>query len=140
MRLRRTFASLATLAVLAVTPCRGDDTKPLLREDPRMVTGAAIYRDTCRACHGAAGQGVKDLIPRLAGSEVLRGDAIGPIALVLQGGKAGATTANPTAPAMPSLGWRLNDRQVADVLTYARNSWGNAAPPVDPAAVKALRP
>jgi mono/diheme cytochrome c family protein len=36
----------------------------------------------------------------------------------------------PTAPAMPAFGWRVDDSQAAAVLTYIRNSWGNAAPPV----------
>jgi len=37
------------------------------------------------------------------------------------------------------LGWRLNDEQVASVLTYTRNAWGNAAMPVAEAAVKSQR-
>jgi mono/diheme cytochrome c family protein len=38
-----------------------------------------------------------------------------------------ATKAAPTEPAMPSFAWKLNDRQLADLLTYVRNSWGNRA-------------
>lgn len=38
-----------------------------------------------------------------------------------------ATEKEPTAPGMPSYGWQLNDSQVVAVLTYIRNSWGNAA-------------
>jgi mono/diheme cytochrome c family protein len=45
----------------------------------------------------------------------------------------------PTSPAMPSLGYRLTDGQVAAVVTYIRNSWGNAATAVDADTVKALR-
>jgi mono/diheme cytochrome c family protein len=40
---------------------------------------------------------------------------------------------------MPSLGYRLGDEQVAAVVTYVRNSWGNAASPVSAEMVKALR-
>jgi mono/diheme cytochrome c family protein len=47
--------------------------------------------------------------------------------VVLQGTRAVATSARPTAPAMPAFDWRLDDAQVASVLTYIRNSWGNAA-------------
>jgi len=47
--------------------------------------------------------------------------------VVLQGTRAVATSTRPTAPAMPAFDWRLNDAQVASVLTYIRNSWGNAA-------------
>ncbi len=40
---------------------------------------------------------------------------------------------------MPALGWRLDDEQIAAVLTYIRNAWGNAAPPVAASAVTAVR-
>jgi mono/diheme cytochrome c family protein len=40
---------------------------------------------------------------------------------------------------MPSLGYRLNDSQVAAVVTYIRNAWGNAAPRVDADTVRTLR-
>lgn len=53
--------------------------------------------------------------------------------------RSAATDAEPTAPAMPPFGWRLNDTQVADVLTCVRNSWGNAAPAVAPTTVRSLR-
>ena len=46
---------------------------------------------------------------------------------------------DPGAPAMPSLGYRLGDDQVAAVVTYVRNSWGNAASPVTAEMVRALR-
>ncbi|RUZ76213.1 cytochrome c, partial [Mesorhizobium sp. M7A.F.Ca.CA.001.14.1.1] len=42
-------------------------------------------------------------------------------------------------PAMPSLAWRLKDQEVADVLTYVRASWGNAAPAVSSDDVAAVR-
>jgi mono/diheme cytochrome c family protein len=40
---------------------------------------------------------------------------------------------------MPSFGWRLSDAQVASVLTYVRNSWGNSASPVSSGQVTKLR-
>jgi mono/diheme cytochrome c family protein len=45
----------------------------------------------------------------------------------------------PTSPAMPSFGYRLDDGEVAAVVSYIRNSWGNAASAVDADAVKSLR-
>jgi mono/diheme cytochrome c family protein len=45
----------------------------------------------------------------------------------------------PTAPAMPAFDWRLGDAQAAAVLTYIRNSWGNAAAPVSPGNVASQR-
>jgi mono/diheme cytochrome c family protein len=44
-----------------------------------------------------------------------------------------------TMPAMLSLAWRLDDQQVADVLTYIRNSWGNAAAAVEPGTVTSFQ-
>jgi mono/diheme cytochrome c family protein len=61
------------------------------------------------------------------------------IRVVLIGSRAGATAAAPTAPAMPAFGWHLGDQEIADVLTYVRNAWGNAAQPVQPADVAKLR-
>jgi mono/diheme cytochrome c family protein len=59
--------------------------------------------------------------------------------VVLAGSKAVATPAAPTGPGMPSFAWKLNDAQVADVLTYIRNHWGNTAPAVSAGAVKKIR-
>ena len=58
---------------------------------------------------------------------------------ILTGVRGAGTDAMPTSPAMPSFGYRLDDSQVAAVVTYIRNSWGNAAPAVDAEAVKTLR-
>ncbi len=61
------------------------------------------------------------------------------VRVVLQGTRAVSTLARPTAPAMPAFDWRLTDAQVAAVLTYIRNSWGNAAAPVAASAVATQR-
>ena len=59
--------------------------------------------------------------------------------MVIEGAQGAAIEQAPTAPAMPSFGWRLSDAQVAAVLTYIRNSWGDAAPAVTEAAAKRVR-
>jgi mono/diheme cytochrome c family protein len=61
------------------------------------------------------------------------------IRVVVAGSRAGATDAAPTAPAMPAFGWNLSDDNVANVLTYVRNTWGNAAPAVSSSDVKDVR-
>ena len=105
-----------------------------------MVAGKAIFRDTCSACHGMDGKGVPNLFPSLAKSPSVRPeDPTGAIRVVLRGARSIATEKEPTAPAMPSFGWELKDDQVAAVLTYIRNSWGGAAPPVPPDAVGKAR-
>ena len=61
------------------------------------------------------------------------------VRVVLRGALSVATKKAPTGPEMPAFGWILNDDQVADVLTYIRNSWGNSASPVDAATIKKAR-
>ncbi|MFC0407715.1 c-type cytochrome [Roseomonas elaeocarpi] len=113
---------------------------PVAATDPRMVAGAAIFKDRCSACHGDNGQGASYLFPRLADSGVVQADDPATlIHLVLAGSRAAATDRLPTAPAMPPFHWRFTDEQVASVLTYIRNSWGNAAPAVPPGDVGKLR-
>jgi mono/diheme cytochrome c family protein len=112
----------------------------LLSSDPRMKVGEAVFVDTCAACHKRSGEGVAHLFPRLAGNVIAtQDDPATLIRIILTGGRGAATDATPTAPAMPSLGYRLGDDQVAAVVTYVRNSWGNAASPVTAEMVKGLR-
>ncbi len=108
--------------------------------DARMKTGGAVYTDSCMACHGGDGKGQTFLFPTLAGSGVVQADDPATlIRLVLDGSRAVATGSRPTGPAMPPLGWRLTDEQVAAVVTYIRNSWSNAAPPVSADDVARMR-
>jgi mono/diheme cytochrome c family protein len=114
--------------------------QPLPASDSQMRVGEAIFIDTCSACHAGNGAGVERLFPRLAGNAVVRqDDASSLIHIILTGGRGTGTDARPTSPAMPSLGYRLNDSQVAAVVTYVRNSWGNAASRVDADTVRTLR-
>jgi mono/diheme cytochrome c family protein len=113
---------------------------PLAASDQRMQAGEAIFVDTCSACHTRNGAGIEHIFPRLAGNVIAtQDDPASLIRIIITGGQAAATDARPTAPAMPSLGYRLSDDQVAAVVTYVRNSWGNAASPVSGDTVKALR-
>lgn len=59
--------------------------------------------------------------------------------MVLAGAQAVTTKAAPTEPSMPSFAWKLNDRQVADLLTYVRNDWGNRAAAVSGEDVAKVR-
>jgi len=112
----------------------------LSAEDRRMVAGKAIYENRCAPCHDSVGAGISNLFPRLANAPLVQStDPTSLIRVVLIGSRAGATAAAPTAPAMPAFGWNLSDQEIADVLTYVRNAWGNAAQPVQPADVTKLR-
>jgi mono/diheme cytochrome c family protein len=118
----------------------GSAVTALAAADPRMVAGKAIYEDRCAACHIYSGAGVPTLFPRLASAPLVQSiDPTSLIRVVLIGSRAVATSAAPTAPAMPAFGWNLNDTEIADVLTYVRNTWGNAASAVQPEDVSKLR-
>jgi mono/diheme cytochrome c family protein len=93
-----------------------------------MQMGQAVYADHCAACHQNTGTGISHLFPALKGSPSAQSaDLASLIRVVLQGAQSLATKDAPTGPSMPALGWKLSDEQIAAVLTYIRNSWGNAA-------------
>jgi mono/diheme cytochrome c family protein len=105
--------------------------KPLAATTAVMRAGAAIYKDNCAACHKDAGTGETHLIGSLVGSSLVLSDDPTTLArIVLEGARALGTATRPTAPAMPAFNWRLNDNNISAVLTYIRNSWGNAALPI----------
>ncbi|CAN5252388.1 cytochrome c [soil metagenome] len=105
-----------------------------------MNAGAAIYFDTCTACHKESGTGIKQIFPPLVGhSGLQQADATSTVRVVLEGARTTPTTSKPTPVSMPAFAWKLSDEQIADVTTYVRNSWGNRAPGVTPAQVRRLR-
>ena len=104
------------------------------------AAGQAIYKDSCAACHFDTGEGQARMYPRLAlGPFVQSAQPTTLIRVVLNGMRSVGTQGQPTAPAMPAYGWKLNDDQVAAVVTYIRNTWGNAASTVTASDVSKLR-
>jgi len=102
--------------------------------------GAELYIDNCAACHRTNGQGDARVFPKIAGnSSVLSEDPVSMIRLVLAGSKLPATATAPSELGMPGFAWRLSDEEVAQLLSFIRNSWGNQAPTVSAAQVKQLR-
>ncbi len=101
--------------------------------------GQAVYTTTCVSCHQLNGAGVPGVFPPLAKSDYLMSDAKRAIRTVLHGLE-GEITVNgePYNQQMPSQS-HLTDEQVADVLNYVRNTWGNQGPAVTPEQVKAER-
>lgn len=102
--------------------------------------GARVYRSFCVQCHGQDGRGVAGAFPRLAGnSSLLSDDATSLIRLVVQGGRSPPTATGPASQKMPGFEGTLTDVQIAQVLTYVRQSWGNSARPVTTNDVATLR-
>lgn len=102
--------------------------------------GKRVYATTCIACHMADGKGVPGAFPPLAGSEWVSGSDERNIRIVLHGLNGKITVAGTEYnSAMASLGTSLKDDQIANVLTYIRQEWGNAAPPVSAETVAKIR-
>jgi cytochrome c oxidase subunit 2 len=99
-------------------------------KDDLIKRGEQVYNTSCAACHQPTGTGIPGVFPALANSKIATGPAADHINIVLHG-KAGT--------AMQAFGQQLNDADLAAVITYERNSWGNAASVVQPADVKAAR-
>jgi mono/diheme cytochrome c family protein/glucose/arabinose dehydrogenase len=114
--------------------------KKIASSGPAVVSpGQAIYEALCLNCHQAAGQGLAGVYPPLAKSEWVAGDVQTLIKITMHG-LAGPTKVQGKdygLVPMPPMG--LDDQQLADVLTYVRSAFGNSAPAVTPAEVKAVR-
>lgn len=101
--------------------------------------GKKVYDITCSTCHQKNGAGVPRLNPPLIKTEYVLGDKARIINIVLKGlDEAIEINGEEYANAMPSFA-QLTDQQIADVLTYVRNSFGNKASLVSSATVKAER-
>jgi nitrite reductase (NO-forming) len=92
----------------------------------RMEYGKQVFAQNCAACHQPGGEGLPGAFPPLAKSDFLMADKQRAIHVVLKGLE-GEITVNGQKfnSVMPALG--LNDDQVANVLTYVRNAFGNQA-------------
>jgi cytochrome c oxidase subunit 2 len=98
--------------------------------DDLMSKGKEVYA-ACAACHGPKGEGVPNVFPPIAGSTVATGPVDQHLELVMNG-KAGT--------AMQAFKGQLSDTEIAAVVTYQRNAFGNSTgDAVQPADVKALR-
>lgn len=102
--------------------------------------GARIYKKHCEDCHGASGEGAQGIYPPLAGNRgVTMTPAINAIRSVLNGGYPPSTAGNPRPYGMPPYAQILSDAEVAMVLSYIRNAWGNQASLVTPPQVDKSR-
>lgn len=109
-----------------------------------MQRGESIYRAQCMDCHGKQGEGKAGIYPALrANPSIQMANISNPVRVILAGGFAPATKANPRPYSMPPFAPFLDDTEVALVLTYIRNAWGNqgsviGAPEINPYRTAAL--
>ena len=122
-------APSATVEVVEAETTAGDaGTDTELSKDALIAQGEKIFATNCAACHQASGQGLPPNFPSLVGApKVVAADASEQIVQTLKG-----------KGMMPPFA-QLSDADIAAVITYTRNQWGNDAGAVQPADVAALR-
>jgi cytochrome c oxidase subunit 2 len=95
-----------------------------------MEKGQSAYNTKCGACHQINGKGLPPAFPALAGSKIATGPIAGHMDIVLNG-----------KPGTAMVAWNtLSDLELAAIITYERNSWGNdTGDVVQPRDIKAAR-
>jgi nitrite reductase (NO-forming) len=111
-----------------------------LTKEMQVEKGKQVYMGLCFACHQPDGNGLPNVFPPLAKSDYLLADRERAIRIVLKG-IVGPMTVNGKKydSAMPPQEAALTDQQVADVLTYVYNAWGNEGDVFTVDQVKAVR-
>ncbi len=106
--------------------------------DEQMKFGKQIYGQTCIACHQAEGQGIANAFPPLAKSDYLNADVDRAIEAVLYG-LSGEITVNGVKYNSIMTKQMISQNEVADVMTYVYNSWGNNKTVVTPEMVNKVK-
>jgi mono/diheme cytochrome c family protein len=122
---------------------RVEESKPPARNaqnEKTLKLGAALYEKHCAECHKAGGEGAPPHYPALAGNRgVMLSQVVNPVRMTLFGGYPPSTQGNPRPYGMPPFGNVLNDEEVAAVVSYIRNSWGNQGSMAAPQHVNRYR-
>ena len=145
------LASLTTVAVWLLVPAAAHAQDPLQVHKAEVAqaaapvaaasvkAGQAVYEAACSMCHQPDGKGLAGAFPPLAGSDFLAADSGRAIGVVLHGLQGPVVVSGKTFNSvMPPMA-QLSDTEVADVLTYALNAWGNTYGSVSAAEVAAVR-
>ncbi|TDO25815.1 c-type cytochrome [Sediminibacterium goheungense] len=105
-----------------------------------IARGKEVYGLYCQNCHMEDGNGMPEVNPPLVKADYMKRPAKDLISVILKGSTSSLTVnGKKYLGAMPAQEY-LTDEQIADVLNYIKNSWGNKIPgPITPAMVKAQR-
>lgn len=133
LRLNLLFAAMLSLAATAAMAAAAPDAATLAK-------GHSLFENNCSACHQAHGEGMPGVFPNLAKSDFLAADPQRAVHFVLHG-HTGQITVNGVTydGSMPDVGASLSNQDVADILTYVLNSWGNPGGQIQPDAVAQVR-
>ncbi|MEO8808903.1 MAG: c-type cytochrome [Rhodanobacter sp.] len=135
-------ADLAAIGTFLKDSPRKDDEKNRDNDTDKnqMSLGAGVYADNCTGCHMDGGQGLAHVFPPLKGSSAIQArkpDTV--VRVVLDGAAIPATSSKPTGLKMPAFHDKLDNAQVAAVVSYIRNAWGNRATTVSAGDVADMR-
>jgi mono/diheme cytochrome c family protein len=104
--------------------------EPTLSPPPpaQMADGEKLYRGACVACHELDGSSAPRIYPPLpANANLQSADPLSTLRVILDGALTVTTPRAPNSGSMPAYAAKWSDQEIADVTTYIRNSWGNAA-------------
>ena len=104
-----------------------------------MERGKKVYENNCLACHQADGSGVPGMNPTLKKTKWVLGDKKTLINIILKGMDEEIVVNDEIYSNVMPASAHLSDREIADVLTYTRNSFGNKASQITEADVKKVR-
>jgi mono/diheme cytochrome c family protein len=108
--------------------------------DDIMKRGEAVYADACLVCHQTDGSGVPMMFPPIKGSEIVAGNHEKLIKIVLNGMSGPVEIKGDKYDSeMPPQRDNLSDKQIADLLTYIRNSFGNKGDTIKEDEVAVIR-
>lgn len=132
MRWKPISGILVFAAVILIASCQSEGDLEFKRY---YSAGALVYESHCQNCHGANGEGLSALIPPLSDSAYLRKNAVR-LPCNLKNGQKGAITikGRPFDDAMPAN--VLSPVEIAQVLTYIGNSFGNKLNTIDEQSVQ----
>jgi cytochrome c oxidase subunit 2 len=109
-------------------------------KDELMAAGKEAYDKQCVACHQAAGQGLPPAFPALAGSKIVAGPLLDANGKIIKDSHVDRVLNGKPGTAMQAFRNSMSDVELAAVITYERNSFGNqAGDMIQPAQIKALR-
>ena len=122
------FMSLGLFFALIASPLMATPAqKDAASSQSSLATGQRLFLDNCAECHQRNGRGIEGIYPSLASSEVVRGGGVD-VALQLIIGRG----------EMPSFASAMGAEEMADLINYVRNAWGNEGDSIDAATIERL--
>jgi mono/diheme cytochrome c family protein len=122
---RNTLGWWMVLLGLVATACNSHTERPPNAEG-MIERGEQVYLEYCAECHQTDGMGWSTLYPRLAGNPIVTLHDPEPVIVTVTYGLG----------SMPSFQNRLTTQDMAAVINYVRNAWGNQAPPISSRQIK----